>query len=242
MGNYASRSKFVELTIDDEYMGVYVFMEKLKRDNDRIDISRLEPTENDATSITGGYILKIDKTAGGDVAPNQPLSYYENNWDDDARYNEQISFRSIYATDQSVLDFEPFRAPYHPLQYLETYFLYEYPKASDISPEQKTYIQDYIQDFETALINDDFTTDVRTYTNYIDINSFVDYFILNELVRNIDGYRLSTYLQKDRGEKLKMGPVWDLNIGYEDSGRIPLDDWIINYNNYVPQDPSKPTQ
>lgn len=76
MGNYASRAKFVEVTINDEYMGVYVFMEKLKRDNDRIDISRLEPSENDAESITGGYILKIDKTAGGDVAPNQPLEYY----------------------------------------------------------------------------------------------------------------------------------------------------------------------
>ena len=237
MGNYASRAKFVEVTIDDEYMGVYVFMEKLKRDNDRIDISRLDPSENDAETITGGYILKIDKTAGGDVAPNQPLSYYDNNWEDDARYNDQISFRSIYATDASVLDFEPYRAPYHPLQYLETYYLYEYPKATEISPEQKSYIQTYIQDFETALLTDDFTTDERTYTDYIDVASFVDYFILNELVRNIDGYRLSTYLYKDRGDKLKLGPVWDLNIGYEDGGRLPIDDWIINYNNYIPQDP-----
>jgi len=237
MGNYTSRAKFVEVTLDGNYMGVYVFMEKLKRDKERIDISRLEPNENDPENITGGYILKIDKTAGGDVAPGQPLSYYENNWDDDARYNEDISFRSIYATDQSVLDFEPFRDPYHPLQYMETYFLYEYPKAADISIEQKAYIQNYVQEFETALINDDFTTDVRTYTDYIDINSFVDYFILNELVRNIDGYRISTYLHKDLGGKLKLGPVWDLNIGYEDPGRIPITQWSINYNSFVRQDP-----
>ena len=237
MGRYTSRAKFVELTINDEYMGVYVFMEKLKRDNERIDISRLGPDENDEENISGGYILKIDKTAGGDVAPGQPLEYYENNWDDDARYNEDISFRSIYATDQSVLDFEAFRDPYHPLQYLETYFLYEYPKAEDISIEQKAYIQNYVQEFETALLTDDFSQETRTYTDYIDINSFVDYFILNELVRNIDGYRLSTYLHKDLGGKLMLGPVWDLNIGYEDQDRLPLDDWIINYNDYVPQDP-----
>ena len=31
----------------------------------------------------------------------------------------------------------------------------------------------------------------------------------------MDGYRLSTYMYKDRGEKLKMGPIWDLNIGYD---------------------------
>lgn len=238
MGNYASRSKFVELFIDEEYQGVYVFMEKLKRDNERIDISRLEAAENDSVSITGGYILKIDKTAGGDVAPNQPLSYYETNWDDDARYNPDISFRSVYGTDMSVLDFEPFRAPYHDLQYIETYFLYEYPKSDAISNEQKEYIQNYILEFETALINDDFSSDLRTYTDYIDVDSFIDYFILNELVRNIDGYRLSTYLYKDRGGKLNLGPVWDLNIGYTDE-RPPLgfDDWIINYNNYIPEDP-----
>ena len=236
MGNYASRCKFVELSVNGDYLGVYVFMEKLKRDKNRIDIKKLKPDENDAENITGGYILKIDKTAGGDVASNQPLPYYDNNWEDDARYNEMISFRSSYGTDKSVLNFAPFGPPYHSQQYLETYFLYEYPKADDISPEQKSYIQNYIYEFETALLNDDFSSQNRTYTNYIDLASFVDYFILNELVGNIDAYRLSTYMYKNLGGKLKMGPVWDLNIGYGDS-RIPLDDWIINYNTHVPQDP-----
>jgi len=103
--------------------------------------------------------------------------------------------------------------------------------------EQKSYIQNYIQEFETALLTDDFSQETRTYTDYIDVNSFVDYFILNELVRNIDGYRLSTYLYKDRGGKLNLGPVWDLNIGYQDGSRLPINDWIINYNDYVPTDP-----
>jgi hypothetical protein len=33
-----------------------------------------------------------------------------------------------------------------------------------------------------------------------------------------------------------MGPIWDLNIGYNTQGRVPFNDWIINYNNYVQQD------
>jgi len=236
MGNYASRCTFVELSINNDYLGTYVFMEKIKRDKNRIDIQQLNPEDNDPVNITGGYILKIDKTAGGDVAPGQPLSYYENNWNDDARYSEMNSFRSVYGTDKSTLSFEPFRPPYHDKQYLETYFLYDYPKAADITSQQKEYIQNYVNEFETALLNDDFSSSTRTYTNYIDINSFVDHFILNELVRNIDAYRLSTFLYKDRGEKLKMGPVWDLNIGYYDDDRLPLNDWIINYNTYVPYD------
>jgi len=237
MGRYASRCEFVEVSVNGSYEGVYVFMEKLKRDKNRIDIAKLKPDENDADNIGGGYLLKIDKTAGGDVAPaGAPLSYFESNWQDDARYNENISFRSAYGTNQTVLDFVPFQSPYHAQQHLETYFLYEYPKAEDLSEPQKAYIQNYIHTFETALLEDDFSSPERTYTNYIDLPSFVDYFLLNELVRNMDAYRLSTYLHKDLEGKLQMGPVWDLNIGYTDD-RIPLDEWIVNYNNYQPQDP-----
>ena len=233
MGNYASRTQFVEVEINGTYLGVYAFMEKLKRDNDRIDISRLEPSDTD---FSGGYIVKIDKTSGGDLNLDEPLEYFENNWADDARYNEDISFRSQYDINGELLDFEPYRDPYHELQYLETYFLYEYPKAEDISAAQKEYIQNYIHDFETALISDDFSTSERSYLEYIDLDSFVDFFLINELCRNVDGYRLSTYLHKDKGGKLKLGPIWDFNIAFDNGGRIPEDGWVIYYNQYVQGD------
>ncbi|MEN8201491.1 MAG: CotH kinase family protein [Bacteroidota bacterium] len=237
MGHYASRTKIVELEINGDYKGVYIFLEKLKRDKNRIDIKKLEPADTDSTAITGGYILKIDKTAGGDLNIDQPLEYFETNWADDARYTSGISFRSNYDIYGNLIDFEAFGEPYHSQQYLETYFLYEYPKAEQITEVQKTYIQNYIHDFETALLTDDFSGDQRSYTDYIDLESFVDYFILNEICRNIDGYRLSTYMYKDRGGLLKMGPVWDLNIGFFTAGRVPVDDWVINYNTYVSGDP-----
>ena len=237
MGRYASRTKFVELEVNEVYQGVYVFMEKLKRDRERIAIEKLTPNENSSSEISGGYILKIDKTAGGDVAPDQPLDYYNDNWADDARYSAEISFRSNYDINGNPINFDAFDPPYHANQYLETYFLYEYPKSDEITNEQKNYIQGYINDFETALLQDDFSSNARTYTQFIDLDSFVDFFIINEITGNVDGYRLSTYLHKDRGEKLKMGPIWDLNIGYNRQDRVPVTDWIANYNNYVPQDP-----
>ena len=236
MGRYASRSKFVELEINGNYQGIYVFMEKLKRDKNRIDIQTMSPADIDPETITGGYILKIYKTAVGDLNIDQPLEYFEHNWDDDARYTSDISFRSQYDINGDFLDFDPYDPPYHPNQYLETYFLYEYPKAENITDAQKDYIQGYIHDFETALLTDDFTTEIRTYTDYIDLGSFVDYFIINEVCRNVDAYRLSTYLYKDRGGKLNMGPIWDMNIGYDSGDRVPLDDWVINYNQFVSMD------
>jgi hypothetical protein len=236
MGHYAARTKMVELEINGDYKGVYIFLEKLKQDRNRIAIQKLEATDSDSSAITGGYILKIDKTAGGDLNLNEPLAYFENNWADDARYTPDISFRSNYDIYGQTIDFEPFGEPYHPQQYLETYFLYEYPRADRITESQKSYIQDYIYAFETALLTDDFTGDQRNYLRYIELESFVDYFILNEICRNMDAYRLSTYMYKDRGGKLKMGPVWDLNIGYFTAGRVPMDDWVINYNRYVSSD------
>lgn len=236
MGRYASRSKFVELEVNQDYMGTYVFMEKLKRDNDRIDIAKMTPADNELPNVSGGYILKIDKTSGGDVAPNQPLAYYYDNWADDARYSEAISFRSNYDIYGDILTTPAFNSPYHSGQFLETYFLYEYPKSDEISPAQKQYIQNYIHDFETALLQDDFSTDLRTYTTFIDLDSFVDFFIINEITGNVDGYRISTYLHKDRDAKLKMGPIWDLNIGYNRQNRVPFTDWIANYNNHVERD------
>lgn len=232
LGHYASRSKFIELEVNGEYMGAYILMEKLKRDLNRINIAEMLPTDNAAPNITGGYILKIDKTAGGDVVQNQPPSYYENNWGDDALYSEPISFRSNYSTDRNRLN----DAPYQEKQGYETYFLYEYPKATNITNEQKQYIQTYIDAFESALLSDDFSSQTRTYTDYIDLDSFVDFFIMNELTTNVDGYRLSTYLHKDRGQKLKMGPVWDFNIGFHQQNRIPDNDWVANYNTHAPND------
>lgn len=235
IGRYASRCIWVEVEVNGDYKGVYILMEKLKRDDQRINITRIEPTDNTAPAIEGGYILKIDKTSGIEFS-NQPLSYYDNNWEDDARYQEPYAFRSQWDIFGNPLDFPAYQFPYHPQQYLETYFLYEEPEFDEITNPQKTYIQDYVSQFEQSLLQSR-STGGNEYEAFMEVNSFVDYFLLNELAGNIDAYRISTFLQKDRGGKLAMGPIWDMNIGYNRQDRVPIDDWVVNYNDYVGQDP-----
>ncbi|UJP65418.1 CotH kinase family protein [Mongoliitalea daihaiensis] len=234
IGKYASRSKFVEIEVNGEYLGVYSFMEKLKRDTHRIDVKSLNAN---STNLSGGYILTIDKTSVGDAGIGKPLSYFYSNWDDDARYTPEIGFRSQYDIFGNFIDFEPYGPPYHANMYLETYFLYEYPKDRNITPAQKEFIAQYMYDFESALLRDDFTKGERSYADYVSLESFVDYFLINELCRNVDAYRLSTFLQKDRDGKLEMGPVWDMNIGFDQGDRIPMNSWVIRYNNLVSNDP-----
>jgi spore coat protein CotH len=105
--------------------------------------------------------------------------------------------------------------------------------------EQKTYIQNYIADFENALKGPDYTDDLLGYPNYIDVDSFIDYFIISELSKNIDAYRLSTYLVKDKEQKLAMGPVWDFNLALGNAGFCNGEDtqgWAFEFNSICPND------
>jgi hypothetical protein len=66
MGRYASRTKYCELFIDGSYKGLYVLMEKIKQDKNRVDISKLRPEDIEGDQLTGGYIVRIDKLDNND--------------------------------------------------------------------------------------------------------------------------------------------------------------------------------
>lgn len=78
--------------------------------------------------------------------------------------------------------------------------------------EQEEYIMSYLNAFEQLLKS---STSVKRedYEQYIDINSFIDFWLVGELVMNKDfNGPASCYMYKDRGGKLFAGPVWDLDL------------------------------
>ena len=202
---YATKTKFYNLDINNQFLGVYVLMEKIKRDKNRVDISK-----NKAEDISGGYIIKIDKPTG-----------------DGDSFNSDIAFMSEY-TSGGVKGLNK-----NPV------FLYEYPKNDDISNDQKQYIQNYMQGFENALASEDFKSLEDGYRQFINVDTFIDFFILNEITRNVDGYRISTFMNKDKGGKLNMGPIWDFNIAFGNAnycGGELTSGWAFNFNEVCPQD------
>lgn len=66
LGDYASRTRYVEVVINDDYKGVYVLMEKIKRDKNRVDIANLQLQDVTGDELTGGYLLRIDKLDAND--------------------------------------------------------------------------------------------------------------------------------------------------------------------------------
>jgi hypothetical protein len=174
MGQYAPRVRFVELYMNitgsvssADYRGVYILMERIKRDPARVDIAELTPESNAEPDVTGGYILKKDRLDPGDTgfstSRGQTLGFVE-------------------------------------------------PKEDEITPTQRAYITGYMNAFETALYGANFADPVNGYAKFIDIDSFIDHHIMVEMTKNIDGFRLSTFMYKDRGGKLVMGPIWDYNL------------------------------
>jgi subtilisin-like proprotein convertase family protein len=184
MGNYGVRSHHVDVVLNGEYQGIYLFSEKIKRDSNRVDISKLEPTEILGQDVTGGYIIKVD--------------YWDN-------------------SDSWQSNFSPIGFPG-----LDIHYVYYYPKPDVIVLEQQTYIQNFMDEFETALYAANFDDPNFGYRRYISVPTFIDYLIINELARNIDGYKKSRFLYKDKDHtdgtyrKLKAGPVWDFDWALKD--------------------------
>lgn len=86
------------------------------------------------------------------------------------------------------------------------------PAADAVSPAQRDYIRNYVQQMEDALQADraaNFTQ--RTYLDYIDRSSWVDHHILNVLANNPDALHRSAYFTKPRNGRLQAGPVWDFD-------------------------------
>lgn len=210
MGYYVSRTKYCELLLNTflswDYRGVYVMMEKIKRDKNRVNIAKLDIDDNAGDSLTGGYIFAVDK----------------NIWVNDSGWTSQ--------KDTGV------------------FFTYKYPKSNEITPQQKNYIQLYVDSFETVMQGPNFADPATGYRKYIEPVSFMDFFIMQELSKNIDAYKRSAYLHKEKdskGGKLRAGPHWDYNSAWEvkvggcesfssDTGwTYPLTCWV-NQNYRVP--------
>ncbi|HTL80078.1 MAG TPA: CotH kinase family protein [Bacteroidia bacterium] len=179
MGYWAPRTKYVELVINTfgwpVYQGVYVMMEKIKRDHNRVDIAKLDSTDNSGDQLTGGYIWAID--------------------------------RNIWVGDSGFTSSNP----------QNLFFSYKYPDYQHITQPQIDYIKAYTDSFENALAAPNFADLNNGYRKYMNESSFMDFFFFQEMSKNIDAYKRSAYLNKDKysnGGKVNAGPVWDFNSAW----------------------------
>lgn len=192
-GEYASRTRFVEVFVKDDagtpgpitstgftaangdYNGIYVLMEKIKRDNNRVDIEKLEPEHVNQPEVTGGYLFSIDRTDAGKgtiTAGGATMNPLEPSW-------------------------------------------FEITNVNRIA--QRNYIQGYFNAFAAGLTGanltnaflPDGTVNTNHYSNYINVESWARRHVHEVVTFNVDALRLSGYFFKDRNKKIEYGPAWD---------------------------------
>ncbi|KAA6303070.1 MAG: hypothetical protein EZS26_000673 [Candidatus Ordinivivax streblomastigis] len=110
-------------------------------------------------------------------------------------------------------------------------FVFKYPKAKNVTQEQRAWIKNYLDEFETALRSNDSTDPVNGYQKYINENSFIDWTILHELSKGCDNlFHASVFVQKDRNDKLNMSAPWDFDLSFGNSGVYTEDGkWIRSH-------------
>ena len=285
LGRWAPRTRFVEVFVNEsgaklsrrDYVGVYVFEEKVKRDLNRVPLKKLDPADHAEPEITGGYLFKKDHTARGDMGPvtlggfpsyqgaitnnrvgfptgpggfpGDPAGFLPP-YKIPVRTNKLIVFDGVPGLSTGVRpvrewpgplvtnhlggaarrgpspprpapgpDNEEALPPGEPVrEFLRTartnQFFFVDPEPDEITGVQRGWLQHHLNRTEAALHGDDFTDPAKGYAAFLDADSFIDYHLLAEVTKNADAFRFSTFFHKDRGGKIKMGPLWDWNLSF----------------------------
>ena len=153
-----------------------------------MDIAELTPSHTNQPSISGGFMFKKDKDSTGDLnfnAGGQNLKLHE---------PKPNSMRTAQGVTTAWPD----------VGYT--------PSASN----QLSYLVSYLNAFSASMNAGDWLTRTGTnhYSHYIDVDAFVDQHWIVEFPKQIDGYRISNYYQKDRGGKVAPVPIWDWNLSF----------------------------
>ena len=209
---YTVEHQQCELYINNEYMGLYLLTEKIEPDDDRVDIADLEKEteelndkELSSYSVAGtrnakagkfkGYIIPVNPPdiTGGYIMEFEGIQKF--------RYREEPS---AYETDREIT------------------VVVKYPEYA--SKEQMQYITPIIQSLENAIYAKDGKDPVtgKHLTEIIDLDSFVNKYLINEISRNYDANVSSEYFYKpedSKSTKLFAGPVWDLDNSYANYAR-----------------------
>lgn len=183
-------AKFVDLTLNDRYVGNYQISDQVEVRPHRVNIAEQEYPLAEGADITGGYLLEGD--GSGEFHTN---TY----WSDEAKRN--LPPDGFTTTRGNV----PVRI--------------HYPDAEDLDRTQVAYIRQFVNRFDQRLFASNYDDPVEGYRPLVDSVSLANWYICSELSANVDAF-WSTYFYKEQADdRLFWGPLWDYDIAYNNDNR-----------------------
>lgn len=203
--NYTMQSEPVDLYYDGEYRGLYLLCEKVSINSGRINIHSLE---NDNENYNSDLDLETLPRASAKTANGASYIYCVG-----MQEPENIDGGYLIEMDMET------RAKEEPCWFRTTRGQYVVVKSPEFASQgEMDYIATLYQRFENALNNGgvDPETGLR-YTNFCNLRSIAQCYLINELTKNTDAWKTSSYYYKDAGsDKLFMGPIWDFDLCFGD--------------------------
>ncbi len=175
-------SRFVEVILNGKFLGNYLLTEQIKIDSKRVNIQAIDNTETNSEKITGGWLMEIDR-------------YYS--------LGETRYFRPDISQ-LPVIVKEPEDANQSQMDYIKTFFNNLEKLIFPDFPDGTSYY--------ALTANNAGIPDSTQYSQVLDLTTFIDYWIIQEVTGNGDS-RLpgSVYMYKDVNGKLCAGPLWDFD-------------------------------
>jgi hypothetical protein len=156
----------------------------------------------------------------------------------DYKTRDEITGGYILKFDKGERDESIYTTNYHPKagKHQDRMILLHDPEIEDINQEQFDYMSSHISSFDKLMASPDFDDPQHGFRQLIDDESYMNFFLINELTKDVDAYRLSTYFYKEResdGGRLVAGPLWDYNLAFGNAnycGGADIEGWAWQFN------------
>ncbi|GGM94693.1 hypothetical protein GCM10009721_21200 [Terrabacter tumescens] len=225
LNDYSIKGRMIDLFIDGNFRGSYLLAEKVQVGPTRVDITDLDkanssanpgldlgtiaPTKASLTDSRFAGLSEAQYVNFPNVAPDYTKGGYLLEMDFVSRAREE---KSYFVTKRG------------------TGFTVKSPEVAH--PDEVSFVAQYMQKLENAIYSDG-----STYTSYIDVPSFANYYALQELIANDDAFKSSTFMYLNNGGKLVAGPVWDCDrtLGAQTGAADPAAMHVASFGRAKPQ-------
>ncbi len=232
MGMPQMDTTWVDVVLNGKYVGNYQFCEQIRIAKDRVNIYDWETAGEDAADAIAeaeGFTKADKKELEGYMSENLAWTT-----------SKEVTFNGTTYQVEDYCEIEDISGGY--LLELDEYYdeiskfktdknqplMFKKPEFANTNKDMMNFVQNYIQGFEDAVYSDNFYAayngkDVH-YSELFDMDSLVDYWIVNEVFYNEEFNKKSTYLYKDIDGLFHMGPIWDMDYSSGGEG----DTYITN--------------
>ncbi len=224
MGMPYMQSVHIDLILNGEYRGTYQFCEQVKIASSRVNIHDWEDYAGDIAKAV--YEAEKDNglTKDDQDAIETQLAETDMSWLTTKKFtykNKEYDIKTYLpdipdATGGFLIELDSYYDEYSKFKTSKNQPLqFKSPEFIATNNEAMNDVKDYINAFENAISTSDFTTVYHdktvSYSQLFDMDSLVQFWLVNELFMNVDAMKKSTYLYKDIDGLFKMGPIWDMD-------------------------------